>query len=730
MMFADGVLSPPREDMPRDKRPNVFSQHIAPLALLVAIALLGLGFIITRPEGLLNVHSDLAAEHLATQTVFHDLWQAEHRVPLWRSDILSGAPALSNPQSLYTHPLHWLFAFYRPDRAVGLVVWLQMLLAGIGGYYIGVVLRLSAPARLLVGVATLFSFKTVLAAYAGWLPVLTGIAAMPFLFAASALVLERPSLSSILSLGGAGALSLHAGHPQLIYYAVLFIVLWSLMRIVHLLKDRDVRKAIRVSASLALATLIACGLSAYLLLPIARDAALVTRGAASYEFFLGTTPYPIVALLTLIKPELFGTPLDGSFVGSWEWVVYFGAVPSVLAIFAATRSWRKPYVRSLIAGLLLSIALAPSSPLLTAAHALVPGYALLRLPQRILFLSPLFAFALAGVGFDAILSAIGTHRTRGIVATILISLVALEGTLWARRYLRTATPVPVPIHADYLEVLLQSSQPARIAPLTRSLPSYGSAAALGLQLVTGYDPFNVRHYQRYMDLLQYNEVRGSRASVWTDIGKIRRFDMLAALNVLYVVAPQPIDVPADYTLAASFERQPQFRFYEGVKTGPVYVYRNDRFRARAFFVSNVLSAASEEEEERAVQEIDLREAAVAGASAASGMSVADPSDRVEIPRAAAGALDVATQNVNRRFLVISEVWHPGWRAVVDGRAATLYQTDIALLGLWLEPGVHHIELRYWPPGLTAGSIVTVLTIMAIAGLLLIGRRRFGSGAGL
>jgi hypothetical protein len=700
-----------------------------PLAVLVAIAFLGLGFLITHPDGLFNRHSDLVAEHLATQTVFHDLWQTEHRIPFWRSDILSGGPALANPQALYTHPFHALFAFYRPEHVVGLVIWLQMLLAGIGGYYVGFALRLSPPARLMVGVATLFSFKTILAAYAGWLPVLTGIAAIPFLFAASALVLERPSLSSALWLAGAGTLSFHSGHPQLVYYAVLFIVLWTVLRIVHLLSTGDAQKAIRMSAWVGLAALIACGLSSYLLLPIVRDAALVTRGAASYDFFLGSTPYPIAALLTLVNPELFGTPLDGSFVESWEYVMYFGAVPSVLAVFAVTRSWRRPYVRLLTAGLMLSIALAPSSSLLAVVRAMVPGYALLRLPQRILFLSSLFAFALAGVGLDQVLSAIVAPRTRRIVAGILISLVALEGTFWARRYLRTATPVPVPLHADYLETISRTVQPARIAPLARSLPSYGSAAARGLELVTGYDPFNMRHYLRYMDLLQYNEVRGPRASVWSDIGEIHRFDMLAALNVLYVVAPRPIDVPADYSLVASFENQPQFRFYEGVKTGPVYVYRNNRFLTRAFFVSRVQSAASEEEEERGVQTNDLREVAVVGAPA-SGASVADPSDHVEISKTAAGALDVAAQNVNRRFLVISEVWHPGWSAVVDDRAATLYQTDIALQGLWLEPGAHRIQLRYWPPGLTAGSIMTVLTCMAIAGLLLIGKRRSGSSAGL
>jgi uncharacterized membrane protein YfhO len=130
-----------------------------------------------------------------------------------------------------------------------------------------------------------------------------------------------------------------------------------------------------------------------------------------------------------------------------------------------------------------------------------------------------------------------------------------------------------------------------------------------------------------------------------------------------------------------------------------------------------------------VQKIDLRDAAVVGAPA-SGMSVADASDHVEISRAKAGALDVAAQNAIRRFLVISEIWHPGWSAVVDGRSATLYQTDIALQGLWLEPGTHKIQLRYWPPGLTAGSIMTVLTCMAVAGLLLVRKRRFGSRAGL
>ena len=40
------MSSSSREEMGRDPRPNVAVRHIAPLVLLVAIALVGLGFLI------------------------------------------------------------------------------------------------------------------------------------------------------------------------------------------------------------------------------------------------------------------------------------------------------------------------------------------------------------------------------------------------------------------------------------------------------------------------------------------------------------------------------------------------------------------------------------------------------------------------------------------------------------------------------------------------------------
>src|SRR5262245_7957563 len=100
---------------------------------------------IWHPEGLFNRHSDLVAAHLRTQNVFHQSWQEGRGFPVWRSDILSGQPALTNPQALYAHPVHLLFAFFPPEQCVGLVVWIHLLIGALGGYYAGAVLRLTQP---------------------------------------------------------------------------------------------------------------------------------------------------------------------------------------------------------------------------------------------------------------------------------------------------------------------------------------------------------------------------------------------------------------------------------------------------------------------------------------------------------------------------------------------------------------------------------------------------------
>jgi hypothetical protein len=213
------------------------------------------------------------------------------------------------------------------------------------------------------------------------------------------------------------------------------------------------------------------------------------------------------------------------------------------------------------------------------------------------------------------------------------------------------------------------------------------------------------------------------ATNWVDVSEISRVDMLAALNVRYLVSSAPLDVPpTDYTLLARFADQPQFHFYEGMRTGPAYVYRNDRFLPRAFFATSVKPASSDAAGVALVEGADLRDTAVVWGPAA-GESAASTTDRVAIRRASAGELTLDTANAARRFLVISEIWHPGWQVRVDGRRADLFRTDIALQGLWLDAGEHHVEIFFWPSGLSWGLAITAMTGGGVLVLVFLSRRR-------
>jgi hypothetical protein len=58
-------------------------------------------------------------------------------------------------------------------------------------------------------------------------------------------------------------------------------------------------------------------------------------------------------------------------------------------------------------------------------------------------------------------------------------------------------------------------------------------------------------------------------------------------------------------------------------------------------------------------------------------------------------LDVTTSGGNR-FLVINELYHPLWRAYVDGRPATVYPTNVVMRGIVVPPGATTVQLRFEP----------------------------------
>jgi Bacterial membrane protein YfhO len=62
------------------------------------------------------------------------------------------------------------------------------------------------------------------------------------------------------------------------------------------------------------------------------------------------------------------------------------------------------------------------------------------------------------------------------------------------------------------------------------------------------------------------------------------------------------------------------------------------------------------------------------------------------------------------FLVVADTWMPGWTAMVDGRPVRVERGNYAQRVIPLDtPGRHTITMRYRPPGLIAGSAISLAT---------------------
>jgi hypothetical protein len=75
------------------------------------------------------------------------------------------------------------------------------------------------------------------------------------------------------------------------------------------------------------------------------------------------------------------------------------------------------------------------------------------------------------------------------------------------------------------------------------------------------------------------------------------------------------------------------------------------------------------------------------------------------------------------FVVLSEVFYPGWEALVDGRPAPIIRGDLVLRAIPVSAGKHTIELRFRPKTLFWGLAVSITSMIGVALFLLLTRDR-------
>ncbi len=233
-----------------------------------------------------------------------------------------------------------------------------------------------------------------------------------------------------------------------------------------------------------------------------------------------------------------------------------------------------------------------------------------------------------------------------------------------------------------------------------------------LRLIEGY----LSSIPRRLEILPWPDDALNQRSLSFPSFDTLPWPLLSLLNVKYAINVQPALFTNAVRLPQGGSRELRPEDLE-IRESPLPV------TPRVFFASSVQSLAGPEAVLEALfpkgklpaegydaERLSYVEGAIAGSYSTAGQAELKASFRdqyaaIEFPPA-----------TTPRFLVVNERFDPYWRAYIDGKAVTIYPTNIMMRGVVVPPGAHEVTMIYRPYDTSDRAWVFYLAGLALFGL--------------
>jgi hypothetical protein len=651
--------------------------------------------------------SDITITHAPYTLFLRQAILTDHQIPLWNPSILSGAPFFANPLSGLYYPPGWLALLLPIPFGFNLLVLAHLLWGGLGVYMLLRQQGLLPEAAVLGGLAFAALPKLFAHYGAGHLTLLYAVPWTPWLLWAEARSQEERVRSSWRQLVQPG-LILAVTFLADVRWALLVGLLWLAFAIRKRLAWGHLMRQV----------LLAALLSTPLALPLLEFTRLATRASLSGSDLL-TYSLPPVRLLGLFIPD---------FGGFHEYTLYAGEF--ILALALVTLVAKSLRAQGgfwwIVAGLSILFALGPATPLF-AGLARLPGFSLLRVPSRALFLFGLSIAVLAAYALDGLLNIIPAAERRP-VNLALVALAALNAGLagliaavsghmtfnlawgggvmvfaavWVglgvnqRLYRRpwllllfvfcmldlgvfdrqAFAPRSVQaVQAEGLSVasfLAQQPGVFRVYSPSYSLPQQ-TALQAGLEIADGVDPLQLSSYVAFMS----TATGVPRTGYSVTLPPFATGDP-AVDNAAYHPDPQRLGLLNVRFIASAFSLDdPNLKLLEIIHG--TRIYQNLAARPRAWVQARSALPASQGRD--AFQPAEI-------------LSRTPNRIQIQLP-----TLEPSSEYT----LVTAEIAYPGWRAWVDGKPAQIQVVNGLLRGVRVRGGARQVVFSFLPMSLLGG----------------------------
>ena len=734
---------------------------------LLAASLLFFGDVLFPPPGEVVSGRD-AADLFAPLLSFAFAAFRDGRLPLWNPHIFLGFPQYAEPQFSTFYPLVWLLSGLEAATAISWLYAIHFGLTAVGGYLLARQLGGRWAAGLITGFVLAFNAFMAAHVYAGHLPHVMTLAYAPWLLAAAAWAAKpRPGLRAAAAAMLAAvplALALLAGYAPFFPFLATAVTLLMFWLAGQAWQKSGRAAALRIVGQWAGLGVFAGLLAAVQLLPTVEFALRSTRAAGADYAFASSFSLPFWGWLTLLLPDLYGSPAGPVAYWSgapvylyWEAAFYVGILP--LALFALAwplgrRSWRF-WIGVGAAGLV--VALGAAGGLHFLLYQIAPGFRLFRVPARITWFFVLAAALLAGLMWERwlalpeeTLAAWRPFLRRGMAAGLaLLALLLGASVLWQAAQSDGAAAARINGVTNQLArlALLGAASGGLLFWARGRDPRYVVWPALALLLVDlwGYGgklvvlrPFEPGWAMADLALPPEREAYRVMAGGFFANGGLPygfynvdgyddfRPEMAQTLaEAAYYDAGLARLLGARYLLyGPDREAAPAAPGWELLTQPPgVTIFERQDVLPRAFVVHQVLPAADPAEALRLLRQpgYNWGETAVVQVMPETSCAIApgDPAaSRARITSYEPERVVLQTDTAAAGWLVLTDLYYPGWRATVDGVETAIQPTDYGLRGICLPAGQHEVVFTFRPQIFYVGRFISgvSLGLLALAGL--------------
>lgn len=717
---------------------RIRSELLQILLILFVVCLFFWNVILNPDKMIYSTHSDIVRQFYPWHLVSNGL-AGRGIVPFWNPYCFSGEPLLANMQLGYFYPVNIIMFRLLPVHAVyGYSIMLHLTFAGVSLYLLARHLGLDRTCSMVSGMLFIFSGFFMGHIYSGHYSMICAAAWMPLLFLLLDVSLQRKSVIWAMLFGLAIAVQFLAGHIQMSLFTLMVSGVYFVYHIFEAnLEKKDIKRSVKLTLIMTIALFIAAAISLIQFLPTYEYTSLTTRsGGVSYGFATDYSMYPW-NLLTIVLPDLFGNPVDGTYwnLGNyWELSFYMG-IPTLILVAFAIPLRKNRHVRFFavlgLAALVLS--LGKYSGIYWVIWRFVPGFDILRVPARFIFITVFSASLLSGFGLSYLRGRLTGALKRKIydmtrvfliASIVLLSLgftilfigrverfivldifalsvlVAFTAALlyWRIRNKDNVRSFSVCIivllllnlgfyHMElidvkgtdqiyrpsgYIEFLQQDHGDFRVYDASDVIED-NFQMVYGIETVDGYNPLRLE---------QYTELKDNIGG----LSNVQRHPVLDILNVKYVLVDHPLN---------NSGLDMVFHDAKLTKGGhSVYVYLNPWALGRAFIVHNLTKASGAEMFQR-MRSYGFDPGSVAFVDDVDYVPVSDiegsANETVVVTERNADALRLDVEMASAGCLVVSQTYYPTWKVYVDGYPGELLRVDGALQGVRLKAGPHEVH---------------------------------------